>query len=126
MKIIKKIWSILKELNKLIFGFDLEEYSQNNETEENNASQSANFEKLKDGIHTGGASLYMDFPMVWGENIVFLQHFLENNKTIDRFYITSNFNSNVQLIVEIVLNDIFRKEKERFLLNVLKKLKEKE
>ncbi len=35
MKIIKKIWSILKELNKLIFGFDLEEYSQNNETEEN-------------------------------------------------------------------------------------------
>ncbi len=126
MKILKKIWSILKELNKLIFGFDLEEYSQNNETEENNASQSANFEKLKDGIHTGGASLYMDFPMVWGENIVFLQHFLENNKTIDRFYITSNFNSNVQLIVEIVLNDIFRKEKERFLLNVLKKLKEKE
>jgi len=46
MKIIKKIWSILKELNKLIFGFDLEEYSQNNETEENNASQSANNENI--------------------------------------------------------------------------------
>ena len=46
MKILKKIWSILKELNKLIFGFDLEEYSQNNETEENNASQSANNENI--------------------------------------------------------------------------------
>ena len=46
MKIIKKIWSILKELNKLIFGFDLAEYSQNNETEENNASQSANNENI--------------------------------------------------------------------------------
>ena len=81
---------------------------------------------MKDGIHTGGASLYMDFPMVWGENVVFLQHFLENNKTFDRYYITNNFNSNVQLIVEIVLNDIFKKEKERFLMNILKKLKEKE
>lgn len=126
MKILKKIWSILKELNKLIFGFDLEEYSQNNETEENNASQSANFEKLKDGIHTGGASLYMDFPMVWGENVVFLHHFVENSRNVKRFYITSNFNSNVQLIVEILQNDVFKNEKETFLVNILKKLKEKE
>ena len=46
MKILKKVWSILKELNKLVFGYDLEEYSQNNETEENNASQSANNENI--------------------------------------------------------------------------------
>jgi len=28
--------------------------------------------------------------------------------------------------VEIVLNDVFKKEKERFLVDILKKLKEKE
>ena len=46
MKILKKIWSILKELNKLIFGFDLAEYSQNIETEENNSSQATNNENI--------------------------------------------------------------------------------
>jgi len=84
------------------------------------------FEKVKYGIHTGGAYLYMDFPMVWGENIVFLHHFVENNGTVDRYYITNNFNSNVQLIVEILMNDVFKNEKERFLVDILKKLKEKE
>jgi len=84
------------------------------------------FEKVRGGIHIRGTYLNMNYPFVWGENVVFVQHFLENDKTVDRFYITRNFNSNVQLIVEIVLNDIFKKEKERFLMNILKKLKEKE
>ena len=83
-------------------------------------------EKVRGGIYVRGNSLNTNYPFVWSENVIIMQHFLENNRTFDRYYITNNFNSNVQLIIEIVLNDIFKKEKERFLLNVLKKLKEKE
>ena len=39
MKILKKIWSILKELNKLIFGFDIDdEIKYENMLEDNNHS----------------------------------------------------------------------------------------